>query len=434
MPVTIETIGSCRKSLRIEVPAERVEGMRAELVREFGKEARIPGFRPGHAPEPVIERRFAKEIDEELQRRLVPESYREALAENQLRAVGNPQVRALHCQRGQPLTFTAEVDVAPDFTLPDYKGLPVKRHEQPVTDEDVNEMLDSLRDQQAEFVDVIGRGVQINDFAVLDYTGIVDGKPISELAPEAKVLGENKGFWMLIGPDSFLPRFCDQLLGARVGEQRQVLVDIPADFPEKTLAGKRATYFVTVTGLKEKNLPEANDAFAKKVGMESLVKLREEIRQQLLRKRETEANSEVRRQILDQLLAKVSFDLPESLVQQETRSIIYDVVRENSLRGVTKQQLEDQKEEIFGQAVASAKDRLRVSFILDAIAEQEGIKVEEREINERIAQMAQRHGVTPQRLRAQLVEQDGLEEVAEQVRVTKTLDFLVAQANVETAK
>jgi len=432
MQVTIDHTGPCRKTLRIEVPAARVEGVRAEVLREFKKEARLPGFRPGHAPEPLVEKRYAKEIDEELQRRLVPESYREALTLHKLRVVGNPAVRSLECQRGQPLTFTAEVDVAPEFALPDYKGLPVKKHEHPVTDEDVTRTLDSLRDQQADFVDVTGRGLQTNDFAVLDYTGIVDGKPVSELTPDAKVLGENKGFWMLIAADSFLPGFCDQLLGAQAGEKRQVLVDIPADFPQKPLAGKKATYFVTVTGIKEKKLPEVNDEFARKVGVESVEKLKEEIRKQLAAERAAEADSDVRRQIVDQLLARVSFDLPESLVAHETRSIIYDVVRENSLRGVTKEQLEAKKDELFGQATASAKDRLRVSFILDAIAEKEGIKVEETEIDQRIAQMAVRYRTTPDRLRAMLAERDGLGEVEEQVRVSKTLDFLVANAKVET--
>lgn len=433
MQVTIENTAPCRKTLRVEVPTTRVEGIRAEILREFRKEARIPGFRPGKAPEPMVEKRYGKEIAEELQRRIVPETYREALTEQKLRVVGYPRVGAVACQRGQPLTFTAEVDVAPEFALPEYKGLPVKKHEHPVVDADVMKTLDDLRDQQANFVDVTGRGLQTNDFAVLDYTGIVDGKPIDELVPEAKTLGANKAFWLLVTADSFLPGFCGQLLGALPTEKRQVLVDFPADFPQKLLAGKKATYFVTVTGIKEKRLPEVNDALAKKVGVDSLAKLQEEIRRQLTAERAAETDGEVRRQIVEQLLARVSFELPESLVAQETKSIIYEVVRENSLRGVTKEQLEAKKDELFGQATASAKDRLRMSFILDAIAEQEGLKVEETEVNQRIAQTAQRYRVTPERLRAQLAEKDGLGEVEEQVRVAKTLAFLVANAKVDAA-
>jgi trigger factor len=434
MQVTIENTAPCRKTLRVEVPTTRVEGLRAEVLREFKKEARLPGFRPGKAPEPMVEKRYAKEIDEELQRRLVPETYREALAEQKLRVIGYPRVSAVECQRGKPLTFTAEVDVAPEFALPEYKGLPVKKHEHPVAEDEVTKTLDGLRDQQADFVDVTGRSLQTNDFAVLDYSGVCDGKPISEIAPEAKALGENKAFWLLVTADSFLPGFCEQLLGAQPAEKRQVLVDFPADFPQKPLAGKKATFFVTVTGIKEKKLPEANDDFAKKVGVDSVAKLQEEIRKQLAAERAAEADGEVRRQIVDQLLAKASFELPESLVAQETKSIIYDVVRENSMRGVTKQQLEARKDELFGQATASARDRVRMSFVLDAIAEKEGIKVEETEVNQRIVLMAQRYRTTPERLRAQLTEKDGLGELEEQVRTTKTLDFLVANAKVEAVK
>jgi trigger factor len=263
---------------------------------------------------------------------------------------------------------------------------------------------------------------------------VVDGKPVAELAGEARTLGENKGFWVLVGPDSFLPGFCEQLLGARVGEKRQVLVDFPVEFPERPLAGRKATYFVTVTGIKEKKLPELNDEFAKKLGMESVAKLEEEVRNGLVGEAESRAQSEMRRQVVEYLLGRVQFELPESLVAQETRSIIYEVVRENSLRGVTKEQLEEKKDEIFGHATRSARERLRSSFILEAIAEAEKIKVEPAEIEERIARMAEGYRVTPERLKAQLTERGGLGELEEQILVGKTLDFLIANAKVEPTK
>ena len=261
---------------------------------------------------------------------------------------------------------------------------------------------------------------------------MADGKPISELVPETKELGEKKDLWLLISPESFLPGFCDQLVGAKAGEKRQVLIDFPADFPQKTLTGKKATFFVDVTAIKEKKLPEVNDDFAKKVGLESVDKLKEAVRKSLLTEAESQQEAEVRRQIADHLVGKVEFELPESLVQQETRSIIYDVVRENSMRGATKEQLEEKKNEIYGFATQSAKGRLRTSFILEAIAEAEKIKVEETEIEQRIAQLAQRARTTPEKLKAQLAEKNGLGEIEEQLLVSKTLDFLVANAKIET--
>jgi trigger factor len=431
MAVTIENTAPCRKKLRVEVAAERVAGTRAEILQEFRKAASIPGFRPGKAPEPMVEKRYAGEIDEELRKRLIPESYREALHEQNLKVVGFPQVENVEYQPGRPLVYTATVDTAPEFSLPEYKAIPVKKKTFAVREEDVDKSLDSLRDQQADFVDVAGRSLKTGDFAVVNYTGVADGKPISELTPEAKGLGENKDFWLLISSDSFLPGFCDQLLGANAGEKRQVLVDFPKDFPQQPLAGKKATYFVDVVALKEKKLPELSDEFAKKLGLESLAKLKEDVRKGLEGDVERQQDSDARRQVIEHLLARVEFELPDSLVQQETRSIIYDVVRENSLRGATKAQLEEKKNEIYGFAAKSAKDRLRTSFILDAIAAAEKIQVEESEIEERIRQLAQRSRTTPARLKAQLAEKGGLGEIEEQILVGKTLDFLVDNAQVE---
>ena len=432
MAVTIENTAPCRKKLRIEVPAERVAGTRAEILQEFRRAASIPGFRPGKAPEPMVEKRFATQIDEELRKRLIPESYRETLHQEHIKVVGYPQIESVEYQPGHPLVYIAAVDTAPEFALPDYKGIPVKRKTVAVKDEEVSKTLDSLRDQQADFAAVEGRALKTGDFAVISYTGVAEGKPIGQLAPEAKGLGENKDFWLLVSSDSFLPGFCDQLVGASVGEKRQVQVDFPADFPEKALAGKKATFFVDVTAIKEKKLPELNDEFAKKLGAESLEKLRETIGKSLQAEAEGQQNGEMRRQIIEHLLSRVVFELPQSLVQQETRSIIYDVVRENSMRGATKAQLEEKKDEIFGFASRNAMDRLRTSFVLDAIAQAEKIKVEESEIDERIATLARRARTTPARFRAQLVEKGGLDEIEEQILVGKTLDFLVDNAQVET--
>jgi len=434
MSVSIEIAGPCRKKLRIEISAERVAGTRAEILREFRQVAALPGFRAGKAPEPMVEKRYAKEIDDEVRKKLIPDTYREAIGEQKLRVVGLPQIEKVEHEPGQPMIYTAIVDVTPEFALPEYKGLTVKRKETPVTDEDVAKMVDALREQQADFANVEGRGLKTGDFAVINYTGVADGKPIAELVPDNKGLGEHQGFWVLVESDSFLPGFCDQLLGATTGEKRQVLINFPADFPQKQLAGRKATYFVDVTGIKEKKLSELNEEFAKKVGAESLDKLKEQVRKGIANEREVELQADLRNQLVDQLLKQTPCDLPDSLVAAETRSIVYDVVRENTMRGVSREELEQRKNDIFGFAAQNAKDRLRASFILDAIADKEGINVEEAELNTKIAQLAQRNRTTPERIKAQLVEHDEMGRVEDEIRVAKTLDFLMANAKVETAQ
>ena len=434
MSATIEIIGPCRKKLRIEVDATRVAGVRAEILQEFRKGAAIPGFRPGKAPEPLVEKRYASEIDQEVRQRVIPDAYREAVKELKLHVVGMPNVESVESQPGKGLFFIAIVDTAPDFELPEYRGVAVKKTETPVTDADVEKTIDGLREQQADFTDVTGRAVQTGDFAIVNYSGVADGKPIGELAPDAKTLGEHKDFWLMMSADSFLPGFCDQLVGAQVGEKKQVLVNFPADFAVKVLAGKKATYFVDVTSIKEKKLPAVTDELAKKLGVDTVEQLKAEIRKGLAGEREAQANSEMRKQVVDQLLSKVAFELPEALVAQETKSIVYDLVRENSQRGVGKDVLESKKEEIFGFASQSAKERLRSSFILGAIAEAEKITVEEAEMEQRIAAMAARYRMPAEKLKAQLDEKGGLGEVEEQILVGKTLDFLIANAKVEVAK
>ena len=160
MSVTIEDSAPCRKKLRVEVDAERVAGARAEIVREFRKHATIPGFRPGKAPEPMVEKRFGQAIDEELRKRIIPDTYREALAEKDLHVVGYPQVEAVEYQPGRPLVYTAAVDTAPEFKLPEYKGIAVKKRDVPVSGDEVTKTIDALRDQQAEFVNVEGRALR----------------------------------------------------------------------------------------------------------------------------------------------------------------------------------------------------------------------------------------------------------------------------------
>jgi trigger factor len=295
-------------------------------------------------------------------------------------------------------------------------------------------MVDALREQQADFVAVEGRGLKTGDFAVINYTGIADGKPIAELVPDNKALGEKQGFWVLIESDAFLPGFCDQLLGATAGEKRQVLINFAADFPQKQLAGRKATYFVDVTGIKEKKLAELNEEFAKKAGAESLDKLKEDVRKGIANEREADLQADLRNQLVDHLLKQTPCELPDSLVATETRSIVYDVVRENTLQGVSREELEQRKNDIVGFAGQRAKDRLRASFILDAIAEKEQITVEEHELEGRIAELAKRNKTTPDRLRAQLMEREALGEIEDQIRVGKTLDFLMANAKVEPAK
>jgi trigger factor len=280
MNVTVENLAPCKKLVRVEVDAAAVDAAFAAMEKNFQKEASLPGFRPGKAPIPMVVKKYDAEIKDEVKRKLIGESYRKALDEKKIEVLGYPDIEEIQFGRGQSLLFAATMETAPEFELPEYKGLPVKREAKEVTDEDVAKALDMLREQRADFAKV-DRALANGDIAVVNYTGTSDGQPLSEIAPTAKGLTAQQGFWVELKPDSFIPGFADQLVGAKAGEKRTVNVDFPADFVSKELAGRKGVYDVEVVEVREKTLPALDDAFAKQFEAESMDKLREGVRRDL---------------------------------------------------------------------------------------------------------------------------------------------------------
>src|ERR1041385_7005497 len=260
--VAVENLGPCKKLLRVEVDAPAVDAALEEITRDFQKQVRLPGFRPGKAPRHLVVRAYAPQIDEEAKRKLVAEGYRQAIADQKLRVVGEPDIEEIQFAKGQPLQFAVTLETAPDFELPEYQGLPVKREMSVVTEDDLERALNVLREQRATYLDV-ARPVQEGDYVVVNYTGSCDGKPITETAPTARGLTEKKGFWLHVQKDSFIPGFTEQLIGARAGEKRTVTVDFPAQSVPAELTGRKGVYDVEIVQVKEKSLPEANDEFAR---------------------------------------------------------------------------------------------------------------------------------------------------------------------------
>ncbi len=428
--VTVENLGPCKKLLRVELEVAAVDAAFETVTKEFQRLAQLPGFRPGKAPRDMVVKSFATRIEEEVKRKLIPDAYQKALEQEKIRAAVYPDIEEIQFGRGQALQFAATVETQPEFELPDYKGLSVKRETVVITDADVDKALGVLREQRTEYKDVT-RPLAAGDIAVVNYTGTCDGKPITDTAPTARGLTEQKAFWIRCEPGQFIPGFTEQLLGMNATEKRTVTVDFPPDFVAPQLVGKQGVYEVELAQVKERILPEITEEFAKGFGAESLEKLRAGIRTDLEADRNTKANRSVRDQLIQVLLGKTNFDLPESIVLQETRNVVYNIVQENQQRGISKDAIEQQKDAIFANANASAKDRIKALFILNRIAEKEGIKAEQQEILERVQGMAQQYQISVQKLIKQLEERNGFAEINEQIIVGKVLDFLQLQATVE---
>jgi trigger factor len=416
--------------MRVEIEAQKVDETFETVTKDFRREAKLPGFRPGKAPREMVLRLYEKDIAEETKRKLISEAYRQAVDEQKLDVLGRPDIEEIQFTRGQPLQFAATIETAPEFELPEYKGLLIRREVQIVSDADIDRALNLLREQRVSFK-TIERPVQAGDIAVVNYTGTCEGKPITEIAPAAKGLTEHKSFWVEVKPTSFIPGFADQLIGAKAGEKRTVTVDFPADFVTPQLSGKKGIYDVEVVEVKERVLPPLDEELAKAYGAESLEKLQAGVRRDLENELKFKQERTTRNDLVRALLGRVNFELPESAVAQETRNVVYDLVQENAKRGVPRQAIEQQKDQIYSAATQNAKERVKVQFLLQKIAEKEDLRVSQEEIARRIQHLANMYQIPPEKFLKDLKKRNGLIEVYDQVMSEKVIDFLEQNARFE---
>jgi trigger factor len=429
--VTVENLAPCKKLVRVELDAQAVDEAFESMTKDFQKQANLPGFRPGKAPKEMVVRKYDKDIQDEVKRKLIGESYKKAIEEKKLDVLGYPDIEEIQFGRGQALQFAATIETEPEFQLPEYKGLTVRREAKSVTDEDVERAINLLREQQVKF-EKVERELRPGDIAVVNYTGTCDGKPITDTAPTARGLTEKQNFWVEMQPTSFIPGFADQLTGAKAGDKRTVSVDFPADFVTKELAGKKGIYEVEVVEAKEKVLPALDDAFAKNYDCESLAKLRENVRRDLENELKYKQSRDTRTQLVKALMERVQFELPEGAVAHETRNVVYDIVRENTKRGVTREMIEKEKDQIYSAAAQGAKGRVKLSFLVQRIAEKEEIKVAQEEILRRVQTLAAMYQIPPDKFLKDLQKRNGLIEIYDSLAHEKVMEFLENNAKVET--
>jgi trigger factor len=436
MKVEVERQPGSVSKLQIELPADEVAKEWDAIANSFARFAKIPGYRPGKAPRAVIDKRFRKEIQDEVTKKLVSKSYQEAVEQEQLRVASLTNIEDIEFGEDKSMRFRATVVTAPEFELPDYKEIPVQLPDAKISEAEVEAAIERLRDQSADFVDVPERALQMGDFAVLDFEGSIENKAISEIVPQAsKNLHGGKKFWLHLAPENFLPNFSEQLIGLKPGEPRLVIVDFPSDFPVKELAGKKADYAVTLREIKEKVLPPIDDALATKlVPGKTLDALREMIEHDLEHAKEHDSERAKEAQILKYLHERIQVELPPALLQNETRRALAELVQRNRERGVTDDMLKEKEKELIDAAAGMAAHRLKTNFILHRIAEREKTQVTKEDLDSRIRQEAVRYDISPDKMRKELQQRNALDDLAEQLLLGKTLDFLKANVSVELAK
>jgi trigger factor len=435
MNVEVENLPNCLASLRIELPPDRVTKEWNEVVKGFRLAAKIPGFRPGKAPANVIEAKFKKEIREELTKKLVSESTREAIKERGLEVLSISGVEDVEITPEKSMRFTATLITAPEFDLPEYKGIPIKVPDSKVTDEEAEAAITNLRERHATFNEVEGRSLVRDDFAVIDYETTLDGQSVLEVAPKAaRMLGGGKEFWIKADENTFLKGFGDQLVDMTIGETREFDLTVAADYPVAELASKELHFKVTLKTIKSMQLPELNDEFAGQVAEGfNVEKLREALKEQLSIEKIQRIQTLKQNQIIDYLITRVECELPQSYVREETQRIMSDIVQQNQQRGISEELLRENEKEIINTASRNAKDRLKANFVLSRIGAEEKIEVKSEDIKLRIQQLALQYRMTVDKVAADLDGKRALPQIREEVLIGKVLDFLTSNATVEAS-
>ena len=412
-------------------PSE-VAATREKLVRDFSKQARIPGFRPGKVPQSIVEKRFSKDLQTELQQRLIRQAYNDGLLKADLQIYSVVDIINDKLTGADQPEATFVVDIQPKFELPEYKGLPVEKGDSNVDESEVETSLQRMLSQRAEFK-VCDRPAEKGDFVKCSYEGKIKSKLISEIAPDHSILGTQENTWEEAGSEDGIgvAAVVSALVGMKPGDSSKVDYTFPEDHAVEDLRGKKATYSVQAHEVRQKILPEINEEFLKSVQAESLDDLKAQIRKSLEARKAQEVQNELRKAVSEKLRASVEFDLPESAVKREFESIMEDFMQHQMRRGADPQAIQEAAAKITEEVENTARERVKLDILIGRIVEKESIKLDHTEFSQAIMQQAMSIGMPVDKFVNQLKkDEDQIQAIKNRAVFSKALDFLVAEATV----
>ncbi len=422
--VDAENKDGVKREISVEIPAEEVARETEVIVQKYQKVARLPGFRSGHVPASIIKQRFKEDLKSDVVEALVPRYFRKEAEKQGLIPVSQPRVTDLHIHEGEPLRFKASFEIMPEINVEGYKELRADHPEIVVKDEEVEEALNGVREQHATFTSIEGRPLADGDFAQAS----MDGKPKNDDGSAKPVHMDE--VLIEIGGKNTVPEFSENLRGANAGDEREFEVSYAEDTNDKRLAGKTFVYTVKIQAIKQKNLPELNDEFAKELGeFTNLDQVRKQIRDNMEAERKHDAELEAKNKLVAELVKRNDFEVPESLVDRQI-----DVRLERGLRALAAQgmKMEDMKKMDLPRLRVGQRDQavqdVKSSLLLERIAELEKIDVGEDELNHELEALAHQSKQTSEAVRARLTQDGGLDRIRNRIRSEKTLDFLYHQS------
>ena len=432
MNVALDFQPNCIVNLEIDLPADRVANEWNKVAKEYQKQARIPGYRPGKAPMSMIESRYGREIESEVSDSLSYEAVVEAAKEKNLRLHAIEKISESSIAADKSMKIRAAVVRTPDFDLPEYKNLALEVHKRQITEADVDQLLEYLRDPHSTFEPVTDRALAMEDFAVVTYEGKIEGQPLTEVAPKApaQLAGRRNG-WVLMSEGTLIPGFAKAIEGMKIDEQRTFTLEVPETFPVPEIQGKKVDYTVTLHGINIRKQAPLDDALAEKIEPGStLESLKQKIRERQQESADYQFDVAKRNAAVKKLLGLFTCELPEQAVAVETGSILKDIVAESQARGMSDDDIKSHTDQIVETAGESARERVRANFVLLRIAEQEKIEETEAELYQAVLEMSERHRIPVKKLVKDLSRKGGIGRIREQIRITKALDYVVSNATV----
>lgn len=439
MQVTQEQISPCEIDLRIEVEAEKVNSAIDESYKELSRSTKIPGFRPGKAPRPVLERFIGEDrVKGYAKEKLIPPAYTEALEETKIDPWALPDLEVVEFEQDKPMVFKAKVPLAPKVELGDYVGLEIERKVEPVTDQMVDDEVNHMLEQRAHLDPVTDRGVQERDTVVIDLSD--EAKPEEEPKRQVVLAGDN------------VPDFDKGLLGMNLEEEKVIEVTYPEDHPAEEIRGTSASLKVKVAEIYERHLPELNDEWVKTTfapepregeespadadAVDTVDKLRERVRSAIEKAAQDVAESDVLDKVVGKVIENSKIDYPEVMVTERVEERLAELTEELKKREVT---LDDYLkrvgktlEELRSDYANEAREGLKVNLVIYEVAEKESIKVEDADIDAEIKRIAEERRTTPEAIRAMLDRGDGVRQISYRLLRKKTLDFLVGASNIKS--
>ena len=424
MKANVEEISSIKKKLSIEIPVDHVTKEVDSFYGELRKKAKIKGFRPGKVPRNILERHFKDYAKGEVIQKLIQDTYPTALSETNLHPVSPPVIDPGELENGKSFQYTAIIEIKPEIKMEGYLGLRIEGKKEGVKDEEVGERLRNLQNLHANLKTISeARPIQTGDYVILDYEAKKDGKSLEE--------GKAIDFSVEVGGGQFIPALEEKLIGLRPEEEKEIEVSLPEDYGYQKWAGKTISFHVKIKEIKEKILPPLDDEFAKDLGdYSSLEALKAKLKEEIEKEKELLLDRQLKDQAVDQLLQANSFEVPESMVDEQAKNLVSNTKLRLAAQGLALKNLSVSEEKLQEDYREMAKRQVRTFLILEKIASQEGISVMDDETEGRLKEIADR---THQKFDVvkRYYEKNGLiPELKAGVMTDKTLDFLLQKAEI----